>query len=79
MFRFRSPAQKILLPAPPGSQCHEVGAAAIRAEMKADLEAAVRVSFINLVVALDPKLGFSDREAGRWPFSSLYRAFTSSE
>jgi hypothetical protein len=47
--------------------------------MKADLEAIIRVSFINLVVALDPKLGFSDREAGRWPFSSLYRAFTSSE
>src|SRR5215831_4666855 len=33
-------------------------AAAIRAEMKADLEAAVGVPLINLIVALDPNLAF---------------------
>jgi len=33
-------------------------AAAVRAEMKTDLEAAVRVTLVNLVVALDPNLGF---------------------
>src|SRR6267142_6243967 len=33
-------------------------AAAVRAEMKTDLEAAVRVTLVNLVVALDLHLGF---------------------
>jgi hypothetical protein len=32
--------------------------------MKADLEAAVRVTLINLVVALDPNLGFRISAAG---------------
>src|SRR5215471_327357 len=39
-------------------------AAAIRAEIKADLKAAVGVTFIDLVVALDPNLAFWIRAAG---------------
>ena len=39
-------------------------AAAIRAEMKADLEAAVGVPLINLIVALDPNLAFWISAAG---------------
>jgi hypothetical protein len=32
-------------------------AAAIREEVEADLEAAIRVTLVNLVIALDPNLG----------------------
>src|SRR6267142_3972701 len=39
-------------------------AAAVRAEMKTDLEAAVRVTLVNLVVALDLHLGFRIGAAG---------------
>jgi len=39
-------------------------AAAVRAEVKADLEAAVRVTLINLVVALYPNLAFRVGAAG---------------
>jgi hypothetical protein len=43
------------------------GAAAIRAEVEADLEAAGRVTLINLVVALDPNLAFRISAPGiRW-------------
>jgi hypothetical protein len=40
------------------------GAAVIRAETKADLEAVIRVSLMNLVVALDPNLAFRISAAG---------------
>jgi hypothetical protein len=57
MLGFRSPCQKTLMPARSGSQCHKV---VLRnsAEVETDLEAGVRVTLINLVVALDPNLAF---------------------
>ena len=58
----RSPSQKTLLPARSGSQCHEV--VLPQFGQKADLEAAVCVTLINLVVALDPNLAFRISAAG---------------
>jgi len=51
MLGFRSPSQKTLL-------------LAIRAEVETDLEAAVRVTLINLVIALDPNLALQVSAAG---------------
>jgi len=48
MFGFRSPSQKTLLRARPGSQCHEAVLPQIRAEMKAHLEAAVDIPLAYL-------------------------------
>ena len=42
----RSPSQKTLLPARSGSQCHEVVLPQFESEMKADLEAALRVTLL---------------------------------
>src|SRR5260370_6102640 len=63
MLGFRSPSEKTLLPVF-GQPVPRSGAAAIRAEVEADLEAAVRVTLINLVVALDPNLAFRVSAAG---------------
>ena len=49
---------------PFGQPVPRSGAAAIWAEMKAHLEAAVRATLINLVVALDPNLAFRISAAG---------------
>src|ERR1700730_13859879 len=57
MFGFRSPSQKDVAACPFGQPVPQSGAAAMGAEVKADLEAAIRVTLVNLVIALDPNLG----------------------
>jgi hypothetical protein len=63
MLGFRSPLPKDVAACPFGQPVPRSGAAVIRAETKADLEAVIRVSLIN-VVALDPNLAFRISAAG---------------